>query len=101
VSIWLRTVTLLTPVIENDIYGKHRLEPPPVLISGEEEYEVEGIINHRVRRRRSDNNRLRMTTEYLVRWKGYSPTEDSWETEDDLENAKESLENYKRAKGLQ
>jgi hypothetical protein len=36
-----------------------------------------------------------MTTQYLVRWKGYNLTEDSWEDEDDLENATDSIREYK------
>src|SRR5690349_19406655 len=63
--------SLLTPMVENDVYGKHNPKPPPILVSGEEEYEVEAIINHRNRKTRSGTRQ-----EFLVRWKGYSPTED-------------------------
>jgi hypothetical protein len=44
--------------------------PPPILVEGEQEYEVEAILNSRVFRRRF---------EYLVKWKGYGPEEASWE----------------------
>ncbi|KAF7776543.1 hypothetical protein Agabi119p4_4936 [Agaricus bisporus var. burnettii] len=50
--------SLLTPIVENDIYGKHNPQPPPTLVSGEEEYEVEAILNHRVRKRHLGNGRL-------------------------------------------
>jgi hypothetical protein len=72
--------SLLTPMVENTIYGKHNPLPPPILISGEEE----------------GNSRI----EYLVRWKGYGLTEDLWEPESNLENSKEDLETYKENHNL-
>jgi hypothetical protein len=87
--------SLLTPAIENDIYGKHNTKPPPVLVSGEEEYEIEAILKHRYRRPRTG-----VTVEYLVRWKGYGPTEDSWEPKENLGNSNEILEEYKREHNL-
>jgi hypothetical protein len=44
--------------------------PPPTLIDGEEEYEVEAILDSRMR-----YNRL----EYLVKWKGYNESHNQWE----------------------
>ncbi|CAJ0928568.1 unnamed protein product [Ranitomeya imitator] len=44
--------------------------PPPVLDDGEEQFVVQDIIDSRLHR-----NRL----QYLVRWQGYSPENDSWE----------------------
>jgi hypothetical protein len=60
--------------------------PPPELIDGEEEYEVEDIIAHRDRR----GNK----TEYLVRWVGYGPGHDSWEPREYLVNAQDKLQAY-------
>ena len=77
----------------DEIPGRVRPPPPPVRINQNEEYEVEEILDAKWNSR---TKRLR----FLVRWKGYGPTEDSWETENDLENAKEALKDYKRARNL-
>jgi hypothetical protein len=44
--------------------------PPPTLVDGEEEYEVEAILDSRMH-----YNRL----EYLVKWKGYDESHNRWE----------------------
>jgi transposase InsO family protein len=64
-------VTKLTPVPVDPIVGRRtKPPPPPVLVEGEPEYEVEEILDSRLFRRRF---------EYLVRWKGYGVEESSWE----------------------
>jgi hypothetical protein len=40
------------------------------------------------------------STEYLIRWKGYSAAEDTWEPEKNLTNCQEVLSAYKRAHTL-
>jgi len=80
----------LTPYRETDVHGKNFPEPPPDLINGEEEYEVDSIKNHRKRGR---------SYQYLVVWKGYS--DETWEPESNLKNASEILQSYKRRKHLQ
>ena len=40
----------LTPYIETEEHGPNYLRPPPDLIEGEEEFEVEAIVNHRKHR---------------------------------------------------
>ena len=69
------------------VKGQKKQPTPPVIIEGEEEYEVEKIIN---KRRRYGK------WKYLVRWKGYMAEEDSWEREINLKNAKEAVEEYER-----
>jgi len=54
---------VLTSYRETNIHGKNFPEPPPDLINGGEEYEVESISDHRKQGR---------GYQYLVVWKGYS-----------------------------
>ena len=79
--------SLLSPYRENEVHGKNFPAPPPDLIDGEEEYEIEKIIRHRG---------TPMTRSFLIRWKGYSAEEDSWVPEQDLKNAKSALTVYKK-----
>ena len=64
---------LLTPYRETDVHGKNFPEPPPDLIEGEEEYEVDSIRDHRKRGK---------GYQYLVEWKGYF--DETWEPESNL-----------------
>jgi hypothetical protein len=38
--------SLLSPYTETDVHGPNFVHPPPDLVGGEQEYEVEHIINH-------------------------------------------------------
>ena len=64
-------IDLLIPYKETEAYGETYMQPPPELIDGQEEYEVEEIINSRCTRH---NKKL----QYLVRWKGYLSSDNSW-----------------------
>lgn len=65
------------------------------ITQGSEEYEVEAILGHRISSRKRGNQRF-----YLVRWKGYEPTEDSWVSEYALRNAPELKREYLRMRHL-
>lgn len=67
-------------------------EPEPILVDGEEEWEVEAIVKHRKCGRRP--------MEYLVTFVGFPLYEALWYREDELENAQELLAEYKAAKGI-
>jgi len=78
---------LLWPTQENTQYGKFSERPSPKIIAGEEEWEVEDIIDSR------NKNGVK---EFLVHWKGYPETEHTWEPETNITNAKQLLKIYKR-----
>jgi hypothetical protein len=70
-------VVKLMPAPIDPIEGRHaRLPPPLEIVGGEKRYEVEEVIDSRMRYRR---------LEYLVRWKGYGHEENSWITENNLD----------------
>ena len=74
-------VKLLKPFVENDPDRFPLREPPrpPPIVPGDNQYEVDRILEHRERR-----NGRRFLTEYLVRWTGYGEEDDSWVLEDDV-----------------
>ncbi len=81
-------VSLLEP------YHRREGEPErqgPILVDGEEEWVVEKILTHRRQRRK---------LEYLVRWEGYTPADDTWEPEAHLKGSPETLEAYKKKHSL-
>uniref|UniRef100_A0A803JVG2 Chromo domain-containing protein n=1 Tax=Xenopus tropicalis TaxID=8364 RepID=A0A803JVG2_XENTR len=49
--------------------------PPPVLVDGQSEFEVQELLDSRV---------VRGRLQYLVRWKGYGSEENSWVSVDDI-----------------
>ena len=78
--------SLLKPCIH-----PHDEDTSPTFIhpeTAEAEYEVEAILRHRINRRR--NNKL----EYLIRWKNFDQSEDSWEPSENLTNAREIVLAY-------
>src|SRR6201996_7558434 len=64
-------VDLLTPYKETTFHGTNYTRPPPDLINKEEEYEVEQILDSRVRGR---NRKV----QYLVKWVGYPDSDNQW-----------------------
>ena len=82
-------VSNLRPFIPDPI-PERRLPPPPkptVANDGNEEYEVETILDSRL---------YRGKLQYLVRWKGYGPEENSWEPESNLTKAKATINKFHR-----
>src|SRR6266436_3986086 len=69
--------SLLSSYHENAVHRQNFSHPPPDLIGGEDEYEVEQIKNHR---RHGRARRL----QYLVKWKGYPESDNTWEPADQV-----------------
>ena len=76
-------VRLYKPQVE----GQKKIPLKLVIIEGEEEFEVEKILNKRI---------VRGKEKFLVRGKGYTAEGDTWESKENLENAKELVEKFKR-----
>ncbi len=81
--------SLLTPYYETTAHGPNFTQPPPDLINREEEYEVERIVAHRQFRR---SKRL----QYLIKWKGYPESDNTWEPADQV-HAPELIKHYQSA----
>ena len=58
----------------------------PVEVNRVEEWEVEKILN---------KNKVRKVMKYLVWWKRFTAENDTWEKEEDLENMKEVVAEFK------
>jgi len=65
--------------------------PPPIAVEEKEEYEVEAIRQHRMRKWKGE-----MHKQYLVKWKGYPEWENTWEWWDSLTKSKKLIEDYER-----
>lgn len=72
---------------EPTISGQKKTPPQPILVKGEEEWEVEDILQHRV---------CGKTTQYLVRWKGFGREHNTWELEKNLIHVKDKIQTYKK-----
>jgi hypothetical protein len=68
--------SLLTPYIETVEHGENYSRPPPDMIKGEEQYEVEAVRAHRRHRRK---------LQYLIKWKGYPESDNIWEPVDNVQ----------------
>jgi len=74
----------------SQVKGQKKIPPKLVIIKGEEEFEVEKIINKRI---------VQEKEKFLVRWKGYTAEADTWESRENLENARELVEEFEREYG--
>jgi len=79
-------INLLLPYKETEAYGTPFARPPLVIDHGQEEYEIKSIIKSR---RKGCGRKL----QYLVYWKGYPKSDNSWVNGEDL-HAPELLQEF-------
>jgi len=65
---------------------RRRVSENPAFEAGEQEYEVERIVDHLVVKNGGSH--------YLVKWRGWSKENNTWEPEENLSNCKDMLRNY-------
>jgi hypothetical protein len=82
-------IDLLTPYHETPIHGANYQCPPPDLVEGEEEYEVETVL---VSRHFGCGKKL----QYLVKWKGYPDSDNQWINKEDV-FADEAIREFKNS----
>jgi hypothetical protein len=81
-------VDLLTPYIEMDFHSPNYTRPPPDLVDGKEEYEVERVLKSR-------HHGWGCKVQYLVKWKGYTDSENEWVDWNDM-HVDEALEEFRQ-----
>jgi len=95
IELELSRMVKIHPVVNVSRVQRYKLQvkeqrkevPQSVVIEGEEEWEVEKIMNKR---------KVRGRDKYLVQWKGYTVEEDTWESKENLKNAMELVEEFKK-----
>jgi hypothetical protein len=81
--------SLLKPYKETQAHGPNFDRPPPEIIAGEEgHYEIEKILAERPTRNRK-------STQYLVKWKGYPESDNTWLPAKELTHAQDLLKQFK------
>ena len=77
---------LLTPYTENTTHRENYTWPPPDIVDGEPEWEIECIMGHKGKKNRH----------YHIKWRGYD--EMSWEPEENLRHSRELINDYWKRK---
>ena len=78
-------MSLLEPHVANTFSGRVVDIPPPIEVDGIPEFEVQAVLDSRIRRR---------TLQYFVHWVGYDEYDRSWEQADALHNATEAMDAF-------
>ncbi len=80
---------LITPYKETELHGPNFTHLLPDLIEGEQEFEVEKILDAQPRGRGCKMH-------FLVKWKGYPTSDNSWEPRENLHADKLIMEYNKK-----
>jgi hypothetical protein len=85
---------MLEPATPNTIPERTQSPPPPVIIDGEAEFEVEAVLDSKI-----DNRRRACKLLYLVKWFGYDGTDEetSWILATELDHASEVVSDFHSA----
>jgi len=70
-----------------DIPGHTQPPPPSFVVDEHDEYEVEAVL---------DSKMVRNQLYYLVKWKGYSPADNTWELAKYITHAEQALDDFHR-----
>ena len=79
-------VSLVEPHVANTFSGRVVDIPPPIQVDGVPEFEVQAVLDLRIRRR---------TLQYFVDWVGYDEFDRSWERADALNAAVDAFHKKK------
>ena len=82
-------IDLLTPYRETLTHGANYQRPPPDLIDGVEEFEVEKVLDSR---RHGRGRKL----QYLIKWKGYPDSDNQWVSWDDAKESLDAIRDFKK-----
>jgi len=74
---------------KEQVEGQKKIPPPPIEVAGEKEYEVEEIL---------DRQEKRGKMKYLVKWKGYTVEENTWERLENLKNVGRKIEEFEKGR---
>ena len=81
-------ISKLRRFVPNTIPSRKTGPPPePEIVNGQERYEVEAILDSRLRRQK---------LEYLVKWKNFPRSENTWEPEENVDGADASIAEFYR-----
>ena len=80
---------LLTPYKETELHGENFARPPPDLIEGNEEFEVERILQSRLY---GQGCKL----QFLVQWKGFPMSDSLWEPLENVQHSADLIADFYR-----
>jgi RNase H-like domain found in reverse transcriptase/Reverse transcriptase (RNA-dependent DNA polymerase)/Integrase zinc binding domain/Chromo (CHRromatin Organisation MOdifier) domain/Retroviral aspartyl protease/Integrase core domain len=80
-------VSLLERFRPDTIAGRTPQPPPPLVVAGEDEYEVELILNSRIVHRK---------LQYFIHWKGYPISARSWEPAEFVQHSPKLVQKFHR-----
>ena len=84
-------VSLLEPYNDRDSEQLTQVQLQPIEVDGEDEWEVEEILDSRLR---TMGRCKRETLQYLIKWVGFLRIEATWQSADNIANATEAVGDF-------